>query len=357
MVGSPSLIAELEDAIASSSDDRRSETLRRVTELFLASAPNFSENQVALFDDVIGRLASDTDVSAKAELSQKLATIENAPIKTIQRLAADDLIDVAGPVLANSLRLSDRQLAELAATKGRHHMLAIARRTDIGEQVTDVLLERGNRQVAQAVATNASSRVSEKGYETLVDLAAGDVGLAECVVQRQDIPQKHFKTLIAMAPVAVQQRLASVNPRLAERIRNAIAAAADIAQPIVRDYMRAKEIVATLVNANRFGDDAIQEFAKADQFEETVVALAVLVQMPIDAMERLLSNEPTDTLLIVAKAGGLSWPTTRQLLVLRAGGRTPARQDLEDAKLNFVRLRPETAKQGLQLYKVRAKQN
>jgi hypothetical protein len=356
MAGNPSLISELEDAMASSSDNRRNETLRQVTDLFLGGAPKYSEPQVAVFDDVIGRLAKDADVSTKAELSQKLATIENAPINTVRTLAADDTIDVAGPVLANSNRLSDSQLADLAASKGQHHMLAIARRRDIGEQVTDALIKRGNPKVTQAVATNASARVSEKGYETLVNLAEGDVGLAESIAQRPDIPHKHFKTLIAMAPAAVQQRLASVNPRLAERIRGVIAeAAAEADAPVVRDYTRATETVTWLGNASRLGDEAGLGFGKPGQFAETLVARAVLVQMPIPAMAHVFTNEPVDTLLIVARVAGLTWPTTKQLLVLRAG-RKPALQDLEGAKVNFVRLRPETAKQGLQLYKIRFKQ-
>jgi uncharacterized protein (DUF2336 family) len=358
MGSNPSLIAELEDAMASRSDERRNDTLRKVADLFIGNAPSYSENQVALFDDVIGRLADDTDVSAKAELSQRLASIENAPINTVKKLAADDLIDVAGPILTNSSRLNDRQLAELAASKGRHHMLAIARRQDIGEEVTDALLKRGNQQVAQAVATNATARVSEKGYETLVDLAGTDPGLAECVAQRQDIPSKHFRTLISMAPTAVQQRLAAVNPRLAERIRQAIAEAnADSPQRMERDYTRAKELVAELVNANRVGDETILEFAKGGKFEETVVAIAVLVQLSIEGVNRLFTTEPVDTLLVTASAAGLTWPTVKQLLILRAGGRAVSRGDLEGAKVNFVRLKPETAKHGLQRYRVRLKQN
>src|SRR5262249_48984851 len=148
--------------------------------------------------------------------------------------------------------------------------------------------------------------ISENGYETLVDLAVNDVSLAESIAQRQDIPQKHFRILIDMAPTAVQQRLASINPRLAERIRQAIAEASESAKP--RDYARAKEVVAELANANQVGDDAIQEFAKAGQFEEAVVAFAELIQFPIETVDRLLSNESTDTLLIAAKAAGLSWP-------------------------------------------------
>src|SRR5262249_6657861 len=148
--------------------------LRKVTDLFVGNAPQYSEEQVALFDDVIGRLAENSDVSARVELSGRLATLDNAPINVIHRLADDDTIDVAAPVLTNSNRLDQAQWANLASTKGGRHMLAIANRQHLSEKVTDVLLTRGDRQVARAVAKNVGARVSEQGFGTLVDVAAKD---------------------------------------------------------------------------------------------------------------------------------------------------------------------------------------
>jgi len=357
MTGKPSLISELEDAMASRSDDKRSETLRKVTDLFVNNAPNYGAEQVSLFDNVIGRLAEGSDVAAKAELSERLAGIENAPSNIIQRLAADDVIDVAAPVLKNSNRLNEAQLAELAATKGKRHLLAIAGRQGLSEQVTDVLLTRGDQQVARSVASNAGARVSEKGYDKLADMAANDLSFAESLVQRQDIPHKHFRTLVALAPEAVQRRLAATNPRLAERIRQAIVEAEQDAPKVAqRDYSMAIATVGTMAREGALSDDVVLDFAKDGQFEETVVAVSALAELSIDAAARLFTSEPIDTVLIVAKAVGLIWPTAKCMLQLRTTGRSASPGDIESAKVNFIRLGPATAKQGLARYKMRAKQ-
>ena len=356
MTGSPSLMAELEGAMASRSDQGRNDTLRKVTDLFVGNAPSYNREQVALFDTVIGRLAENTDVPARVELSERLATLDNAPASVVQKLAADDTIDVAGPILTRSNLLDGAQLAALAATKGGGHLVGRAGRRQLGQQVTDALLKRGDSQAARTVATNMSARVSENGYETLAGIAAGDPSFAECVVQRPDIPHRHFKTLVMLAPEAVQRRLASTNPRLAERIRQAIAEASqETAQAAQRDYTAAKEAVSALAKSGALGDQEIHDLAKAGQFEEAVVALAILTRMPIEAASRLMSSEPTDTVLIAAKAADLTWPTAKHLVLLRTAGRASP-QDLEDAKTSFLRLKPETAKQGLQFYKARARQ-
>jgi uncharacterized protein (DUF2336 family) len=357
MAGGPSLIAELEDAMASRSDGKRTETLRKVTDLFVGNAPHYNEEQVSLFDNVIGRLAEDTDVSAKVELAERLACIDNAPMNTVHRLACDSAIDVAAPVLQNSRRLNEATLTDLATSKGRQHLLAIAGRQDLSEQVTDALLSRGDQQVAKSVASNGSARVSEKGYDTLAEIAETDASFVESLVQRKDIPQRHFRTLITLAPEPVQRRLAATNPRLAERIRQAIVEAEQEApKQIQRDYTDAKRTISALLNDGKLVDDTVQALAKDNRFEETVVALATLAELSVEAVERLFTSEPADTVLIVAKAVGLTWPSAKHLLLLRTSTRKPSPGDLESARVNFVRLGPVMAKQGLHRYKTRANQ-
>jgi uncharacterized protein (DUF2336 family) len=114
-----SLIVELEDAIQSGSKERRVDTLRRVTDLFLADADQFNERQIALFDDVFDHLVERIETKAMAELSLRLAPVENAPIRLIRKLARNDEIAVAGPVLTQSARLTASDLTEIAATKSQ----------------------------------------------------------------------------------------------------------------------------------------------------------------------------------------------------------------------------------------------
>ena len=80
---SNSLIIELEEAVHSHSAERRVETLRRVTDLFLGEAERLSDEQIGLFDDVLGKLIHRIETRALAELSSRLAPIDNAPIDVI----------------------------------------------------------------------------------------------------------------------------------------------------------------------------------------------------------------------------------------------------------------------------------
>src|SRR2546430_10923451 len=99
------LLDELQSTLAHGTVARRVETLRRVTDLFLNGAVDYSDQQIGLFDDVFQCLMLHIEVSARQLLSNRLAPVDTAPPLTIRTLAFHDVIDVAGPVLSQSHRL------------------------------------------------------------------------------------------------------------------------------------------------------------------------------------------------------------------------------------------------------------
>src|SRR3979409_2222719 len=155
---SPAIMYELENGVPAVTTDRRMEVLQRITALFVNNARNFTEEQIAVFDDVMGRLVGEIENLALVELSRRLAPIPNAPGGIIRRLAWDDAVEVAGPVLAKSDRLTDSELIELAKTKSQSHPAPIASRPALVEAVTDVLVEHGEPEVANMLAGNPGAR-------------------------------------------------------------------------------------------------------------------------------------------------------------------------------------------------------
>ncbi len=175
---------------------KRVETLQRITTLFLAGASRYSDEHVDLFDDVFGLLIEEIETKARAELANRLAPVRNAPVKVLRTLAHDDDIAVAGPVLKLAPRLHEADLVDLAETKSQAHLQAISTRQMLGEAVTDVLVRRGDREVARSVADNRGARISETGFFRLVKRAESDGVLAEKVGLRPDIPPPMFRELL-----------------------------------------------------------------------------------------------------------------------------------------------------------------
>ena len=357
MTGYGSLIKELEEAITCSNAERRAETLSRVTDLFITGAGQYSDDQIALFDDVIGRLAVEIEVKARAKLANRLAPLPSAPAAIVKTLAADDMVEVAGPVLSRSERLGEADLLAAAQTKSQQHLLAIAERRSLGEAVTDVLVSRGDQQVVRSVSKNAGARFSDAGFGILVKRSESDDVLAERVGLRRDIPRHHFLKLIANASDAVRSRLAAAIPDATAEIQHVLAEVVGKirAESVTAstDYSAAKRSVDALFRTGNFGEDDVYALAKLGKFEESTVAVALLCGLPVDVVETAMLDNRPDMVLILSKCAGLSWTTVKALLLLRASGHGVSPHDLDQAAKSFERLDPEIAQRVVRFYQVR----
>jgi uncharacterized protein (DUF2336 family) len=355
-----SLIAEVEGAIASGSSATRVETLRRVTDLFMVRSDDYSDEQVGVFDDVIGRLAEQIETKARAELAQRLAPVRNAPVSVVRRLARDESIEVAGPVLSQSTRLTEEDLLACAKGKGQDRLLAISKRASLSEELSDILVIEGNSEVVRSVAKNEGARFSPAGFGKLVERSQGDDELAVSVGMRKDIPKEHFDALVSKASETVFRRLAASNPAMAVEVNRVLldlTGHKGAAEPrIKRDYTQARKLFDQIQRGSQPVDPAVRDFAKSGKFEETVVALAVLCHLPVEAVEHVMTDKRVDNdlVLILAKGAGLSWQTTKLILSLRAGDAGPSPQALEKAYQHFERLQAATAQRVVRFYQVRA---
>jgi uncharacterized protein (DUF2336 family) len=351
MSAQENLISELEEAISHGSDERRAKTLRRVTDLFVFGSGHFSQDHIALFDGVFTHLIAHIEQSARAALASQLAPISNAPPQAIRTLAFDDAIEVAGPVLAQSPQLDNAALVENARTKSQQHLLAISKRRSLAETVTDVLVERGDRQVVLSTAENSSAKLSEAGYIRLVKRAEGDDQLAQSVGSRAEIPRHHFLRLLAKASQAVRTKLEATQQHSAGEVQRVVAEVATEIQKAVprsRSYAAASALVSAMKAEGRLRESDIEAFARDGRFEETTAALAALSELPTEVVERAIVHDRVESVLIIAKAIGFGWSTVKAILTLRAADKGGlSKHEFENCLTLFTRLKPETARQVL----------
>jgi len=162
--------------------------LRQICDLFLTHAPACQAEQVSVFGDVMIRLMVTAPRDGLIELSIKLAPVDNAPSNVARRLASDDDIAIAGPILTQSNAITDQDLAAIVAEKGGSHLKAVIKRDRIGQAVSDLLLERNDRELLYKLAGNNDVHFSEVGIVKLVYAAKTDRALAEIVLSRKDLP-------------------------------------------------------------------------------------------------------------------------------------------------------------------------
>jgi uncharacterized protein (DUF2336 family) len=317
----------------------------------------FSDDEVWTFGEVISRLADEIEVAARAQLARRLARIDNAPVNIIHKLAFDDSIDVAGPVLQSSERLEADALVANASAKSQSHLLAISKRKSLEERVTDVLVTRGDGEVVNSVATNAGARFSEFGFLHLIQRAEGDSVLAGQLGLRKDIPRHLFQQLIAKASNDVRERLEDERPAMFEQLQTSVTEVAGALQSrfgrLSRSYFVAKRVVAKQHQIGSLNESSIFGYAQLHRLDEVTIGLSLLCSLPGDVIERALLDKNREMLLILAKALDFSWETTMSLLFLGAKEHRITASELHDLENDFARLNFTTSRSVLEFYQSR----
>lgn len=355
MAEQKSFLADLEDAVSRGTAESCLRALWHATDLLIAGT--YSEEEIWTFGEIIVRLAEEIELSARARLAGKLACSSNAPFAVVNKLAFDDSIDVAWPILRQSDRLDIETLVACAKNKGQQHLLAISQRKSIPEAVTDVLVIRGSQEVVASVAENNGARFSNSGFLHLVRRSEGDSVLAECIGLRKDIPRHLFHQLVSKASEEVRRRLQQERPDMEGQIQNVVTSIAGAIHarfgPASKDYFTARRTVAKLHQGGELTEDKVFEFAHSLKFNETAVALSLLCSVPVDVVERALVEKNREPVLILAKALNFSWTTAMALLFLGAPNYRITAGDLDQMKVDFLKLNVETSLRVLAVYRSR----
>jgi uncharacterized protein (DUF2336 family) len=357
MVAASALIPELGEIVRAGDLKRQTEAAKRIAELFFAGVANFRPDHVDLFDGVLRDLVPHTELAARVELAERLSALANAPRGLVRQLAREDEAAIAAPLLRRSPVLDEATLIDIARSKGQGHLLAISDRSRLSPELTDVIVHRGDREVIRRAAGNRGALFSESGYSELIKRASHDGILTLTVGQREDLPQAQLKDLVAASMDSLRQRLLEIaTPARKAAIKQAISDVADIAEATdaPRNFDAALGTVFALKDAGDLNEAALLGFAKEQKYEESIAALSVMSAVRITTLDRLISADRYDPILIVSKMIGLQWVTVRALILLRMGpGRTPPPADMEGARVNFARLMPSTAERVVGFWRAR----
>jgi len=361
-----SIVDEIDAALSVASDAKGLEAVKRVTDLFLSSAGQYNAEQIELFDNVLERLIKTieiraiADISARialAELSTQLAPVSQAPPGVVRRLARNDEISIAGPVLTESPRLSEDDLIGIAQSKGEAHLLAVAGRWWLKEVITDALLARQYPSVSRRIVKNPGARVSAAGFAIVVAQAESDPELAVETGIRVDLPPALRDQLLRNATETVRARLLSRAPaHLFEEIRRAIAAvAAGVDRDMSRtyDFTEAKRLVAALENDGKLNEETLRGFAEQRRYEETIASLALLSKSRVEVIRPLMQSLRDDGVLVPCKAADLSWKTVKAVLQCRFATGSMSPLELAKAEREFANMTTENARRLLRFWQVR----
>jgi uncharacterized protein (DUF2336 family) len=320
------IVEEVERASAEASGDRNADLLRQLTTLFLEQAPRLGEAHLAIFDEVILRLARDIEFRVRVELSESLADVPNAPLGIVRHLAHDDDIAVARPVLERSPRLTEDDLVAIVESKGRGHQLAISRRAVVTERVSDALIDHGDEDVVRSVAENSGARFSPRGVASLKTRAQSDFALRRAMDTWIGFPAPYLNDLVDAARRHAGERLKkdhvaaqadeieslvdTITARLLESFPTA-SMVDNFAPALVRIGRRAK--------LRPLCEDDVTDWLNSGEIDDALAAIAYIGALPVHLVARAFHASHYQPLLVVLRSLGFKRATLATVLRFKAG--------------------------------------
>ncbi len=310
----------LKELAREGSPGKRHELLRGIAAAFFA-APHRNATELDLFDEIMDKVLAEVEPLARQELAEHLADLTEAPRRTLVRLAGD-VIEIAAPVLMRSPALTDDDLEPIAREHSQEHLLAIAHRASLSERLTDILVERGNEHVAQAVTGNEGARFSEMSFKTLAARAEGSELILNRLVMRGDLPEKIADGLVPLLTKSIAAKIQAARAEIPDVSAHRLV---NDARTVLADRLRASvsrarplAILNDQVNrGNMTIGEAVVELADADELVALAVFLGTRLGLRSETLVRNLYGAGDETLMLICRAAALNVDAFSAILRMR----------------------------------------
>jgi len=295
------------------SSERRRELLRDIADVFLEDPDTYSSTELQYFGDIMGKVAYDLERQVREELAEKLADQEAAPPELIKRLASDE-IAVAQPVIAQSPVLQQADLIEIAETRGQEHMFAMTKRIDIGENLSDVLVDKGDDRVVVGLVKNETAKIAPVTMKKVVVRAETNPELHAPLVERPDLPVQLMKDMLAFVSQDLKARILDqtnqVNAGKLDEILDDVGAGIERrSQRDGRTKSKPEALIEALVAKGQLDEHKLVVFAKQRKIPEFICGLAHMAELNISSTRGAIMDRSGERLAIVCKSCGFDQAT------------------------------------------------
>ena len=319
---------QLVDVARSARCEDRSALAEAIGALCLKTGRSLSNKEKSLAYDIISALIRDVETQVRSALANQLADQRDAPRDLIVTLA-NDVIDVAEPVILRSLVLQDDDLVDMIFNKAEKHQLAVTRRDSLAQKVTDSLVSTENSLVIAAALSNDGARFSERTMEDVVNMAREDLRLQESLVQRKDLSWSQARKMYEFVGFAMRAALEK------KMVSNGIPMELDMDSMVdraVAEALEQEDFPSPLdrsdgVSGSGFGRKPhprlltdVLEQNDLFRFEELFQEMAALTEQ---GATRVLYDSGPEAIAIACKAVGFDRWDFGELIALLQGGGEP----------------------------------
>lgn len=283
-----------------------------VAKLCLDSRADLTVRELALVFDILRKLLDQIEVQVRRQVADYLAERNDVPKDLIEYLA-NDSINVAYPILVHSVLLSEEDLVDIIDRQGRAHRVAIAKRPEIGETVTEKLVRTEDAAVIVAAVQNLTAHFSEPVMADLVDRSYEESAFQEPLARRPDLPPKLARRLYIWVGDSLKRQLVAnydIDQQSLDEMVDKAVEDAFSRDPLDALDEAASKAIPPPVDPMAYWKSAQREplvaAVEAGGREAVIAAYENLTRLPRSTVETIFDPRTPETVAVACKAVGVA---------------------------------------------------
>lgn len=316
------LVRDIEEALVGGDRAVQSELVRRSTDLLVKRWSCLQPDSKPAFDLLLAELLGSCDVAARTGFAQALARLRLGPPRTSSRLARDEEISVATPLLSDCLGLDEATLAEIAAGCGDAHRAAIAKRAKLSDALAETLLAHGDRTVATLLSGNPGTALSAASFARLMQHAATSETVALHLAMRPDLSSTDHAALIGLARDRALATLTADEipaPRITALLDRAGAPLPEPSAHRIACFAASGAFMQARSASVAPSSGVILRWLGLNRIEDILAALAHRANLPVAFVVSAYDAPDSTILALILCGSGHPWVLLKALLSFRYG--------------------------------------
>jgi uncharacterized protein (DUF2336 family) len=302
----------------------RAELAYAVTDFLVPDEHRLTEHQRALMQDILGKLVLSIELDVRANLAQALIRAQ-ANLPDLEKLLANDEIEVARPVLERSNVLADSDLIEIIAVRTEEHRLSIALREHVSQSVSDALVRGSGPDVIEALLRNDHSELSRHAMEYLVGESKRLDRFQEPLLLRHDLPVELAYRMYWWVSAALRKHILTNfvidADTLDTLLHDATLQALAEHDPEQSAQGRAMRLAAQMIAQGEASEAVLLRTLRQNRITLFIALLATIAKIDFTTAWRIASDRNFESFVVLGRALELSQEAVTSVVLLLSEGR------------------------------------
>lgn len=281
-----------------------------ISDLFDNQEKVLTDREKRLMFNILHNLIHEIEASVRAKLSEKMATLIDAPHDLVVQLANDEF-DVAYPILTKSKVLRDMDLIDVIRLRTNEYHLAITLRDDVSEEVSGALVEIGDETIIESLLNNQNAKISISTMEYLVEQSKRVDTFQEPLLHRHDLKEDLAKRMFMWVSAALRNHIVDryeIDSVTVDALLDQ--AAHEELDKTLLDHResksRTKQLAGTLKTDGAVTPEMLVQALKDGEAALFLSLLSELTQLSDILTKRIVFEEGGEGMAIACKAVGIS---------------------------------------------------